>query len=138
MGKRYFVIDAAVVLPDHIHCVWALPAGDADFATRWRLIKSFVTKRLSGCAATRPIRTTGNNKNSRSVWQHRYWEHLMRDESDYRAHIDYIHYNPVKHGYVSRPVDWPYSSIHRYVADGQMPGDWGANGLDLQENTGRE
>ena len=138
MVKRPFVINAAVVLPDHIHCVWTLPAGDADFSTRWRLIKAYVTQRLSDYAATRLIRPTGNNRVGRSVWQHRYWEHLMHDESDYSAHIDYIHFNPVKHGYVSRPVDWPYSSIHRYVADGQMPEDWGANGLDLQENTGRE
>ena len=135
MVRRPFVMNAAVVLPDHMHCIWTLPENDADFAGRWRLIKTSVTKKLSDYAATRLIRPT---QSPRSVWQHRYWEHLIRDDDDYRAHIDYVHYNPVKHGHVRRPLDWRYSSIHRYVADGSLPTDWGAAFMDCQQHVGRE
>jgi putative transposase len=123
-----FVIDAIVVLPDHLHCIWTLPAGDADYSTRWRLVKSFVT---------RHGRTVLDDQNA-SLWQHSYWEHLLRNHGEYRAHVDYIHYNPVKHGYVDRPVDWLYSSLSRYVSRGMYPVDWGCGGVDLPETVGRE
>ena len=114
------------------------PENDADFSGRWRLIKTCVTKKLSDYATAWLIRPTDVDNCRKSVWQHRYWEHLIRDDDDYRAHIDYIHYNPVKHGHVTRPIDWRYSSIHRFVADGRLPADWGAGCIDLQEDIGRE
>ena len=106
---RPFDIDAIVVLPDHLHCIWTLPDGDADFMTRWRLIKTWFSKHSA----------------FKNIWQHRYWEHLLRDERDFEHHVDYIHFNPVRHGLVNRVVEWPYSSFHQYVARGMYPVDWG-------------
>ena len=111
--KRPFLIDAFVLLPDHIHCIWTLPEDDFDYSTRWRLIKYHFTKNCpddlkSGRSESRL------NKKEQPIWQRRFWEHLIRDEDDYRNHIEYIHLNPVKHGYVEDPMDWQYSSIHRY------------------------
>ena len=102
--KRPFTIDAMVVLPDHLHCIWQLPENDSDYATRWRLIKHYVSRKVSI-----------NNIISKPVWQKRYWEHYLRDEQDWRNHMDYIHYNPVKHGYVKRLEDWPFSSYQYYL-----------------------
>ena len=130
MEKYPFSIDAMVVLPDHLHCIWTLPPGDADFATRWRLIKTYVTKRMSDYGATHLIRPT--------VWQQRYWEHVIRDETDFRAHVDYIHYNPVRHGYVRMPADWAWSSFGLYVRRGVLTDDWGAGEIALPEGLGRE
>ncbi len=104
-----FTLEAAVVLPDHLHCIWTLPPGDADFSTRWRLIKTWFTKHCDSALAAEARTIRGD----RGLWQHRYWEHMLRDETDYRRHIEYIHFNPVKHGYVKAPMDWPYSSFRR-------------------------
>ena len=123
-----FSIDAMVVLPDHLHCVWTLPPGDADYSTRWRLVKSFVTRHGKT--------VTGGQADS--IWQPRYWEHLLRDADDYRAHIDYIHYNPVKHGYVDEPLQWPYSSLGRYVSRGVLPANWGGQGISFPGSVGSE
>ena len=106
--ERPFVIDAWVVLPDHLHCVWTLPAGDRDFSTRWRLIKTRFSKELPK-GPTRPSHTA---RHERGIWQRRFWEHHIRDEADYWAHVQYCWTNPVKHGFVARPEDWPYSSVH--------------------------
>lgn len=122
-AERPFALIAAVVLPDHLHCIWRLPAEDADNATRWRQIKTAFSQALpcaEGRSATRVARK------ERGVWQRRYWERLLRDERDLRHHIDYVHINPVKHGYVERVADWPYSSFHRYVRRGILPEEWGA------------
>jgi len=147
--KRPFTLDAAVILPDHLHCIWTLPPGDADFATRWRLIKTWFTKHYdadggSGYASlTRPtgIRSQRDEprsaKRERAFWQHRYWEHMLRDETDYRRHVEYIHFNPVKHGYVKAPIDWPYSSFRRYVKASIYPPDWGCATLEF-DGVGRE
>jgi len=122
MTRHPFRIDGIVVLPDHIHCIWTLPAGDGDFSTRWRLIKSsFSRERVS------PGHRPGGG---RTVWQRRFWEHTLRDERDFRRHLDYIHFNPVKHGLVRRAGDWPYSSFHRWVRDGGYPTDWGGDGVE--------
>jgi putative transposase len=137
MRNRPFTIDAIVVLPDHIHCIWSLPPGDADFATRWRLIKTWFTKHLLLREHIRP-NTARIHKCRQAVWQHRYWEHLLRDEADYQCHVDYIHYNPVKHGYVSKPVEWPFSSLKRYVKQGVLPADWGDNGVNIPKAVGME
>ena len=114
-----FTIDAMVVLPDHLHAVWTLPLHDSDFATRWMLIKQRFT-RSSGVTTD-----SRGKKGERALWQRRYWEHLVRDEDDLARHVDYIHFNPVKHGLVRRAGDWPHSSFHRYVREGKLPADWG-------------
>jgi putative transposase len=114
--RRPFAIDAVVILPDHLHCVWRLPAGDADFSGRWRMIKQFVSKRIDA-----PLTTRGE----KLIWQRRFWEHLVRDEEDWRRHVDYIHFNPVKHGLAAAPGDWPYSSFSRAVDKGWYTPDWG-------------
>jgi REP-associated tyrosine transposase len=133
---RPFELDAVVILPDHLHCVWTLPQGDADFATRWRLIKTWFTKHceptLRGDAS--PARLC---KAGQAVWQHRYWEHCLRDEADFAAHVDYVHFNPVKHGYVGAVREWPYSSFARYVDRGVYPPDWGGADMDF-DAVGRE
>jgi putative transposase len=116
-----WTIDAFVVLPDHLHAVWTLPPGDADFSTRWRLIKSHFAKALpkrERLSAVRPAR------NERGIWQRRFWEHLIRDEADYTRHIEYCYINPLKHHLVTRVRDWPHSSFHRDVRAGIVPLDW--------------
>ena len=121
--RRYhpFTTDAVVVLPDHLHAFWTLPEGDADFATRWRLIKSAFSRNL---AAGEPISNSRATKGERGIWQRRYWEHTIRDENDFGRHVDYIHINSVKHGLATRVGDWPYSSFHRMVRLGVYPEDW--------------
>ena len=111
-----------MVLPDHLHVIWTLPENDFDFATRWRLIKSHFSR---GLPSTERINNSRKQKSERGIWQRRYWEHLIRDELDYERHVDYIHYNPVKHGYVDKAFDWPYSSIHRFIEKGIISSDWG-------------
>jgi putative transposase len=115
---------AICVLPDHLHAVWSLPPGDVDFSLRWSLIKSGFTRGLPADALRTPSKLA---KRERGIWQRRYWEHAVRDDSDLARHIDYVHYNPVKHGYVSRVRDWPHSSFHSYVERGILPADWGGN-----------
>ncbi len=119
-----FVIDAFVVLPDHLHAVWTLPAGDADFSTRWRLIKTRFVKGLPKQEHLSPVRI---ERNERGIWQRRFWEHLIRDEADYARHVEYCYINPVKHGLVKRVRDWPHSSFHRDVGAGIVPLDWAAD-----------
>ena len=127
--KRPFTVNAMVVLPDHLHCLWTLPSADADYPTRWRLIKTGVTQRYRP-GSPRPI--------MRTLWQARYWEHLIRDDQDYRQHVEYIHYNPVKHGYVRKPVAWPYSSFRQHVRDGLYAEDWGRTEPEWDGEVGRE
>lgn len=122
-AARPFDLLAIVVLPDHLHCVWRLPEGDADNANRWAQIKSGFSRALPLHERRSPRRIT---RRERGIWQRRYWEHLVRDEDDLRRHIDYIHINPVKHGHAARAVDWPYSSFRRWVAAGVYPMEWAA------------
>lgn len=139
-AERPFTIDACVVLPDHLHCVWTLPPGDADYATRWGAIKSRFSRSLrDGCRAgfnptlaqaagkgmgwnpTLRRSPSKDAKGETGVWQRRFWEHHIRDEDDYRAHVRYCWMNPVKHGLVSDPREWPFSSIHRDRKMGLVP-----------------
>ena len=129
MEKHSFAIDAFVLLPDHLHCIWTLPNGDRDFSTRWRLIKSYFSKKCDDRHKNTPPRSR-QNKKEQAVWQRRFWEHLIRDERDFVRHVEYIHYNPVRHGLVNAPRDWEYSSFHRYVREGMYDLDWGA-GRDI-------
>ncbi|MGE0749182.1 MAG: transposase [Variibacter sp.] len=120
---RPFVIDAIVVLPDHLHIMMTLPDGDPDFSARWSLIKRRFTDGLASSAV--PVTRLANGE--RVLWQRRFWEHTIRDEQDFAGHVDYIHFNPVKHGLVTRVRDWPHSSFHRYVHLGLLPDDWGGD-----------
>lgn len=127
-AKHPFEIHGWVVLPDHLHCVISLPDGDPDFAKRWRLIKSAFSRAVESegwLSASRIAR------GERGIWQRRYWEHLIRDEQDLAAHLDYVHINPVKHGLVAAVKDWPYSTFHRLVAQGVYPANWAGGGLPL-------
>lgn len=85
-----------------------------------------------------PCSAVGNVKGEQAIWQRRFWEHRIRDETDFAHHVDYIHYNPVKHGLVSRPVDWPYSSIHRAIRQGMIPPDWGNDPVEFPDTVGHE
>ncbi|MEO6365197.1 MAG: transposase [Luteimonas sp.] len=119
-ARHPFAIDAMVVLPEHLHAVWTLPPGEADHSLRWRLIKSWFSRQIPGGERRGDSRIA---RAERGLWQRRYWAHLIRDEQDLLRHVDYIHFNPVKHGYVQRAADWPHSTFHRYVAAGSLPAD---------------
>ena len=109
MERRPFILQAIVVLPDHVHALWELPKGDADFSNRWREIKKHVSK---SCG--------------QSVWQKHYWEHCIRDDDDWAKHLDYIHFNPVRHGYTSSACEWKWSSFHRWQQQGVYSHGWGS------------
>ncbi|MGR9087949.1 MAG: REP-associated tyrosine transposase [Gammaproteobacteria bacterium] len=120
--KRYpFHIDAWVALPDHLHSVLILPPDDSDFSTRWRLIKSGFSRALPKTERRSEVRRAAGE---RGIWQRHYWEHYIRDETDYERHVDYIHMNPLKHGWVKQVCDWPFSAFHRYVEKGIYPTNW--------------
>ncbi|MCQ8180209.1 transposase [Methylomonas sp. SURF-1] len=125
-ARKPFVIEAMVVLPDHLHTIWRLPDHDTDYPGRWKSIKSLFTQSLARNGLDVGKRRDG----SASIWQRRYWEHTIRDEQDWQHHIDYIHFNPVKHGWVHRARDWPFSSFHRYVRRGILPLDWAGDGIE--------
>jgi len=123
-----FEILAWVLLPDHLHCIWTLPDGDADFAKRWGIIKRHVSSRCGAALNNEKCLSESRRKRKEtSLWQRRYWEHCIRDEKDFISHVEYIHWNPVKHGLVKRVADWPYSTFHRSVAQGMYPADWGGD-----------
>ena len=121
-SRHPFTINAIVVLPDHLHAIWTLRPGDADYATRWRLIKTVFSRGLERLEERSESRRL---KRERGIWQRRYWEHTLRDEDDVGRHFDYIHFNPVKHGHVESAIDWPYSSFRRFVRRGLYSADWG-------------
>ena len=131
-ARAPFHINAWVVLPDHMHCLWTLPQDDADFPGRWRAIKTGFTKSLPIGEPRSPVMT---RRGERGIWQRRYWEHTIRDDRDFAAHMDYTHFNPVKHGLVAHPADWPHSSFRRCVASGMYPADW-RGGSDEPQQTG--
>lgn len=122
-----FQLDAICLLTDHLHCLWTLPEGDADFSSRWNRIKGLFSKHYH---AHYELHTDPNpsrrRKGEATVWQRRFWEHCIRSEEDLRCHLDYIHFNPVKHGHVTRPIDWPWSSFPRYVHLGWYDAAWGS------------
>jgi len=119
------VIEAMVLLPDHLHTIWRLPPGDSDFSTRWKMIKGAFTHRwLEMGGQPSAVSASQQREGRRGVWQPRYMEHAIRDEDDFTQHVEYIHYNPVKHGYVDCPSGWRWSSFHRYVHAGYYPRNW--------------
>ena len=108
-------------MPDHLHTIWTLPENDADFSIRWNMLKG----QFSGSITkTEYISTSRSKRGERGIWQRRFWSHLITSQTDYNRHVDYIHWNPIKHGSVKNLADWPHSSFHRYVAEGIYPLDW--------------
>lgn len=121
-----FTIDAVCLLPDHLHCIWVLPEGDANFSVRWKEIKRLFTRGYLDQVGTGEIRSASRlRRGEAAIWQRRFWEHTIRDEEDLNRHRDYIHYNPVKHGLVQRVAAWQWSSFHHYVRMGYYARDWG-------------
>jgi len=127
--KRPFHIDAWVVLPEHMHCIWTLPEGDVDFSTRWKIIKTHFSKGLPKVERRSIVRM---KRGERGIWQRRFWEHAIRDDRDYENHMDYLHFNPVKHGWADNVIDWPYSSFHHCVKKGMYPVNWVSDNNDLE------
>jgi putative transposase len=129
--RRYpFETIAICVLPDHLHTIWSLPSGDSNFPARWSQIKSGFSRAVPDSKSRSASKVV---KREKGIWQRRFWEHVIRNDIDLERHVDYIHFNPVKHGYVTRVRDWPHSSFHRYVARGDLPVDWGG---DVREISG--
>lgn len=124
-----FVIDAWVLLPDHLHCIWTLPEGDADFGIRWAMIKRFVTKQCRLLHRDDWMTASKRKRKESTLWQRRFWEHQIRDEQDYERHLDYIHFNPVNHGLVESVVDWPYSTFHRFVTNEVYQENWAGDSI---------
>ena len=133
-ATRPFAIDGWVLLPDHLHCLWTLPPDDSDFSGRWGAIKRQVSLKC-GAAYHNPALLTASKQKHRelTIWQRRFWEHEIRNEEDFRRHLDYLHYNPVKHGLRERPLQWRHSSLHRYVAEGRYPADWAVSPLSGED-----
>ena len=129
-SQRPFHIDAWVILPDHMHCLWTLPEGDADFPGRWREIKKAFSKQIPLNECRTAVMA---ERGERGIWQRRYWEHTILDDRDYAAHMDYTHFNPVKHGLVSHAADWPFSTFHRCIEHGLYPDAWQGSSDDVLE-----
>ena len=125
-----FRLDAIVVLPDHLHCLWTQPQDDPDFAKPWQRIKAAVSRSVAD-SLEGSRNASRRSKGERGVWQRRYWEHAIRDEDDLRRHADYIHFNPVRHGMVKSPGAWPHSTFRRFVAHDHYPADWATDPGDL-------
>ncbi|WP_417707483.1 REP-associated tyrosine transposase [Pseudomonas sp.] len=123
---RPFVIEGWVLLPDHLHCLWRMPQGDADFGSRWSMIKRLTSQAI---ALPGTVSLSRSLRRESGLWQRRFWEHRIHDGDDYQRHMDYLHFNPVKHGLVPRVVDWPWSSFHRLVKEGVYPAHWGADAV---------
>ncbi len=129
---RYpFEIDAFVLLPDHLHCIWTLPPEDARYSLRWNAIKRLVSQQTR-TLHSQNLGSLQRERRELGLWQRRFWEHQIRDESDFEKHVDYIHWNPVKHRYAVRILEWPYSSFHRYVKRGLRPRDWATGEIEGQ------
>jgi putative transposase len=127
-----FDIVAVALMPDHLHTIWRLPEGDTEYARRWGWLKKEFAKRwLAAGGSERPVSPSRQLNRRRGVLQRRFWEHVIRDELDLERLLDYIHYNPVKHGLVGRAIDWPWSSFHRFVREGRYPSDWGCAAMDF-------
>ncbi|MEA5079221.1 MAG: transposase [Anaerolineaceae bacterium] len=124
--NRYpFETLAVCLLPDHLHCIWKLPEGDADYSSRWREIKGIFSKEyVKSIGPGKERNGSRKNRNEAAIWQRRFWEHTIADEADLETHIDYIHYNPIKHGYVQKAIDWPFSSFAKFVHKGVYDLDW--------------
>jgi len=124
------------LLPDHLHCIWTLPQDDAEFGKRWGRIKTLVSKRISPTSNHGETSRSRAHRREGNIWQRRFWEHLIRDEQDLRMYLDYLHFNPVKHGYVATAGEWPWSSLHRHIRLGTYPKEWFNATMGLTGNFG--
>jgi putative transposase len=123
-----FTVVAIVLLPNHLHAVWSLPVGDSDYSLRWRRIKNEFTSSYLASGGVETSQTKSRvRRGERGVWQRRFWEHMCRDEADLARCVDYIHWNPKKHGLVRSINQWPWSTFHRYVREGEYGADWGGS-----------
>jgi putative transposase len=129
-----FKIEAWVLLPNHLHAIWTLPPEDNNYAARWAIIKREVSK-CCGRQFSIPenLSDSKQKRQESGIWQRRFWEHQIRDDLDFQRHMNYLHWNPVKHGYVRKLADWPFSSFHRLAAEGIYPPDWGGDSIDEAE-----
>jgi len=118
MSKHPYRMDGLVIMPDHLHCIWRLPDGDGNFSIRWNMFKRYFSIGMN---------SPTNQRREKTIWQRRFWEHLIRDEDNLHRCLDYIHYNPVKHGYVTNPYDWDSSTFKQYVKKGFYDINWGCN-----------
>ena len=117
---------ATVLLPDHLHTVWTLPEGDDKYSVRWQRIKCEFTESFLAAGGFEGERSRSRQRSGeRAVWQRRFWEHTICDDDELVRCVDYTHWNPVKHGYVTRPGDWPYSTFLQFVSSGDYPANWG-------------
>jgi putative transposase len=138
-AKRPFTVEAEVILPDHVHTLWSLPSGDVDYPTRVRLMKTYFSRNLGNSRPNSESSASRISKGEVAVWQRRYWEHTIRHEKDFETHVDYIHFNPVKHGLVSAARDWPHSTFLEWVARGVYEEWWGSQNMPpLPDWAGRE
>ena len=133
--RHPFKIDAIVILPDHLHCIWTLPENDSNYSMRWNLLKGRFSRSLDKGESLSKSRVKGRE---RGIWQRRFWEHMLRNEDDFNKHLDYIHWNPVKHGYVSNVIDWSHSSFHKYVKLGWYDNNWGSQQGNFNIETGEK
>lgn len=124
--RRPFRMEAVVVLPEHLHCIWTLPPGDDDFSQRWGLLKSHFSRAIN---PGERVSNSRSKRRERGIWQRRFWAHMVVGQEDFNAHFDYIHWNPVRHGWVRQVSEWPYSSFHRFVELGIYPANWGHSGV---------
>jgi putative transposase len=137
--KRPLVLEAEVVLPDHLHALWTLPEDDCDYSTRWRQIKEGFTRRYIARFGEPQRDRRRSARGERTIWQRRFWEHLIRDDRDFAAHLDYIHLNPVRHGLVTAARDWPHSTFSSWVCQGAYDLAWGSSDMPaLPDWAGRE
>ena len=133
--RKPFQVEAVVIMPDHLHCIWRLPPEEKDYPIRWNMLKGHFSHAMP---RDEKISTSRRKRRERGVWQRRFWAHLLTDQADFNNHVDYIHWNPVKHGVVERVVDWPHSSFHRYVKEGVYPADWAHSGdFDVSVDAGK-
>jgi putative transposase len=130
-----FTLDAFVLMPDHLHCIMTLPENDFDYSTRWALIKSNFSRRFNSANSTLTAQQVVRRE--KNIWQRRFWEHQITDEKELINHVEYIHYNPVKHGYVESVNEWPYSSFHKFVKLQIYEADWG-NDVEINKHVGKE
>ena len=135
--KHPFTVNAWVLLPEHLHCIWTLPEGDQDYSLRWSLIKAGFSRETTRLRhGQESIGESRRKHREKSLWQRRFWEHRIRDEQDYQSHFDTVHFNPLRHGLVARVQDWPFSTFHAYVKLGIYPEDWGGRAQALEDDRG--
>ena len=125
--QKPFKMNAYVILPDHLHMIWTLPKNDSNYSDRWKKIKALFSKSLIKSG----VNLSKSRHNEYHLWTRRFWEHTVRHDADYENYVNYIHYNPIKHGLVDDLKNWPYSSFHHFVRAGLIDENWGSSVIQL-------